>query len=231
MTFLAMDTGGDYAVLALADEANNGSLRAARVFEGRRTLSRRLLGEVDGLLAGEGMTLADVTALAVGIGPGSFTGLRVGVTTAKTLAQVTGKPLVGVPTLDAYAWGWGKDVPTLVVVLPSRRGEVYAAVYKASEPLPEPFAESIEAIEQRLEALAAEGEVVCCGAVELLSHRPPLSLTLSHVPPDGLARVAAWRLNNGLTEDPLALTPLYVVPPAISTPKNASVLPRVEGAA
>ena len=128
MTFLAMDTGGDYAVLALADEA--GALKAARVFEGRRTLSRRLLGEVDGLLAGEGMTLADVSALAVGIGPGSFTGVRVGVTTAKTLAQVTGKPLVGVPTLDAYAWAWGEDVPTLVVLLPSRRGEVYAAVYK-----------------------------------------------------------------------------------------------------
>ena len=226
MTFLAMDTSGDYAVLALADET--GALKAARVFEGRRTLSRRLLGEVDGLLAGEGMTLADVSALAVGIGPGSFTGLRVGVTTAKTLAQVTGKPLVGVPTLDAYAWAWGEDVPTLLVLLPSRRGEVYAAVYRASEPLPDPFAESIDALERRLEALAAEGDVVCCGAVGLLSQPPSLALSQSHVPPEGLARAAAWRLNNGLTDDPLALTPLYVVPPAISTPKNASVLPRGE---
>ena len=231
MTFLAMDTGGDYAVLALADEANNGALRAVRVFEGRRTLSRRLLGEVDGLLAGEGMTLADVTALAVGIGPGSFTGLRVGVTTAKTLAQVTGKPLVGVPTLDAYAWAWTEDVPTLVVLLPSRRGEVYAAVYKFSEPIPEPFAETIDAMERRLEALTEQGGVVCCGAVELLSQRPAIALSQPHVPADGLARVAAWRLSRGLTDDPLALTPFYIVPPAISTPRIASVLPRVGGAA
>ena len=229
MTFLAMDTSGDYAVLALADEAVSGTLRAARVFEGRRTLSRRLLGEVDGLLAGEGMTLADVSAFAVGIGPGSFTGVRVGVTTAKTLAQVTGKPLVGVPTMDAYAWGWGEDVPTLVVILPSRRGEVYAAVYRASEPRPEPFAESVEAMGRRLEALEAGGPVVCVGAVGLLARRPALSLALSHVPPDGLARAAAWRLNNGMADDPLALAPLYVVAPAISTPKNASVLARPEG--
>ena len=86
-------------------------------------------------------------------------------------------------------------------------------------------------MERRLEALAAEGEVACCGAVELLSQRPRLSLAQSHVPPGGLARAAARRLTNGLSADPLALTPLYVVAPAISTPKNASVLPRGEGTA
>lgn len=226
MTFLVMDTSGDYAVLALADETADGALRAARVFAGRRTLSRRLLGEMDDLLTGEGLTLADLSALAVGLGPGSFTGVRVGVTTAKTLAQVTIKPLVGVPTLDAYAAAWGQDVPTLVAMLPSRRGEVYAAVYRAGESPPEPFAESVEAMERRLEALDAQGEVVCCGAVGLLARCPRLSLAQPHVPPEGLARVAARRLKNGLTDDPRTLTPLYVVPPSISTPKDASVLPK-----
>ncbi|MBV9851393.1 MAG: tRNA (adenosine(37)-N6)-threonylcarbamoyltransferase complex dimerization subunit type 1 TsaB [Armatimonadetes bacterium] len=231
MTFLAMDTSGDHAVLALADEGAGGALRAARVFHGRRSLSRRLLGEVDGLLVGEGMTLADVSALAVGLGPGSFTGVRVGVTTAKTLAQVTGKPLVGVPTLNAYAEAWGQDVPTLVVILPSRRGEAYAAVYRAAEPLPEPFAESVEAMERRLKAMVEAGEqVACCGAIDLLAERPGLSRSQPHVPPEGLARAAAGRLNNGLTDDPLALVPLYVVPPAISTPKNAFPAPQLLGA-
>ncbi len=220
MTLLVMDTSGDYGVLALADMAD-GTLRAAKVFEGRRTLSRRLLGEVDGLLAGEGLTLEDVSALGVGLGPGSFTGVRVGVTTAKTLAQVTAKPLVGVPTLDAYADAWGPNAPTRVVVLPSRRGEVYAAIYRAGEQNAGPFAEPTEALERRLEALEAGGPVVCCGAVGLLARRPRLSLAHAHVPPEGLARLAAQRLGTGLAEDPLALTPLYVVPPAISTPKRA----------
>ena len=226
MTFLAMDTSGEYAVLALADETDGGGLRAVRVFEGRRNLSRRLLGEVDGLLAGEGLALADVSAIAVGIGPGSFTGVRVGVTTAKTLAQVTGKPLVGVPTLDAYAWGWGEDGPTLVVLLPSRRGEAYAAIYRGAELALEPFAVSITALEERIEVLTGQGTVVCCGAVGLLSRRPRLALAQSHVPPEGLAAVAARRLTDGLIDNPLALTPLYVVPPAISTPKNPTVLPQ-----
>ncbi len=220
MTLLVMDTSGDSGVLALADLNDGGAVRAAKVFEGRRTLSRRLLAEVNGLLAGEGMTLDDVTAFGVGIGPGSFTGVRVGVTTAKTLAQVTGRPLVGVPTLDAYVWGWGPVAPARVVILPSRRGEVYVAVYGPGEAGAEPFAEPTGALERRLEALAAQGLVACLGRVDLLGRRPPLSLTHTHVPPEGLARLAARRLRDGRTDDPLALTPLYVVPPAISTPKE-----------
>ena len=234
MTFLILDTSGDMAVLALADEVANGALRAVRVFEGRRTLSRRLLGEVDGLLAGEGITLANVSAFAVGIGPGSFTGVRVGVTTAKTLAQVSGKPLVGVPTMEAYAWAWGENAPTRVVLLPSRRGEVYAAVYRRAEPVSaaEPFAESIEAMQGRLEAMGKAGECVACGgAVELLTSWHGLSLSQPYAPPEGLAWAAMWRLKNSVLDDPLALAPLYVVSPSISTPKSSLVLPRFEGEA
>ncbi len=119
-------------------------MKAVSVFEGRRTLSRRLMGEVDSLLTRNGLTLADLTAFAVGLGPGSFTGVRVGVTTAKTWAQVTGKPLVGVGTLDAYAsvWQTHDDDTSIVPVLPSRRGEVYAAVYRNGERVEEPFAEA-----------------------------------------------------------------------------------------
>lgn len=218
MTLLLMDTSGEYGVLALADA--DGSLRAVQVFPGRRTLSQRLLGVMDGLLRGEGLTLADVTGLGIGIGPGSFTGVRVGVTTAKTLAQVTGLPLVGIPTLEAYAACWNVAAGALVVLLPSRRGEVYAAVSSPGQPHPIPFAESVDALERRIDALSAQGCVACCGAVSLLAHPPALALELPYVPPEGLARVAAQRLAQGMTDDPLALTPLYVVPPAISVPKE-----------
>lgn len=220
MTSLLIDTSGEYAVLALTD--GGGALRSVRIFEGRRSLSRRLLGEVDGLLASESLTLDDVSAFGVGLGPGSFTGVRVGVTTAKTFAQVTGRPLVGVPTLDSYAAFMGSEQRpcSLVAVLPSRRGEVYAALYAAGELTSEPFAEATEALERRIEALEAQDPIVCCGAVGLLSRRPLFSVALSYTPPEGLARLAAQRLAEGSIADPLALTPLYIVPPAISTPRG-----------
>ena len=216
MTFLAFDTSGEMCVLALADE--DGTVKAVSIFEGRRTLSRRLMGEMDGLLTRSGLTLADLTAFAVGVGPGSFTGVRVGVTTAKTLAQVTGKPLVGVGTLDAYAASWlmqGDDTP-LVPILPSRRGEVYAAVYRGGETVEEPFAAPLEALTARLGEMSG---VIVCGSPHLLPDWTGRSLAQPWTPPEGLAKIAARRLHSGDTDDLLGLVPLYVVAPSISTPK------------
>ncbi len=215
MTFLAFDTSGEMCVLALAED--DGTVKAVTVFEGRRTLSRRLMGELDSLLTRNGLTLPDLTAFAVGLGPGSFTGVRVGVTTAKTLAQVTGKPLVGIGTLDAYAAVWMTSGDASVVpVLPSRRGEVYAAVYWSGQTVEEPFAAPIEALAGRLGEMAG---VIVCGAPHLLPDWAGRSLAQPWTPPEGLARIAARRLASGDTDDPLGLVPLYVVAPTISTPK------------
>lgn len=216
MTFLLMDTSGTYCVLALADEAD-GTVLAASVFEGRRTLSRRLMGEIDGLLTRNNLTLSELSALAVGLGPGSFTGVRVGVTTAKTLAQVTGKPLVGIGTLEAYAAVWPSlgDTP-LMPVLPSRKSEVYAAVYQNRECVEAPFAENVDTLVERLRQM---GGAMVCGQSSLLTHWAGPSLTQLWTPPEGLARLAAARLQAGDTDDPLSLVPLYVVAPSISTPK------------
>ncbi len=218
----ALDTSGAYCVLALAEE--DGAVRAACVFEGRRTLSRRLMGEMDGLLTRSGLTLADVRAYAVGLGPGSFTGVRVGVTTAKMLALVTEKPLVGVGTLDAYAAAWqgvGRET-SVVPVLPSRKGEVYAAVYRGGELREGPFAESVEAIEKRLQSL---DRAILCGDVGLIGGWTGPALAQPWTPPEGLARLAARRLGAGDTDDPLGLVPLYVVAPSISTPKALAIRP------
>ena len=230
MTFLILDTSGEYAVLALAED--DGAVRAATVFEGRRTLSRRIMGEMDSLLKNNGLTLADVTALAVGLGPGSFTGVRVGVTTAKTLAQVTGKPLVGVGTLDAYAAVWAEDdTQTCVVpVLPSRRGEVYLACYQGGELRQGPMAMSIAEIEEYLTQLQARNGVTLCGQPKLVpGWAGGQTLAQPWAPPDGLARLAARRLAAGEVDDSLALVPLYVVAPSISTPKDPTVLPARNG--
>ncbi len=217
MTFLAFDTSGEMCVLALAGE--DGAVQAVSIFEGRRSLSRRLMGELDSLLTRNGLTLADLTAIAVGLGPGSFTGVRVGVTTAKTLAQVMGKPLVGVGTLDAYAAVWWDydDDTSIVPVLPSRRGEVYAAVYRGGRNVEEPFAASIADLMARLRDMDA---LLLCGQPGQLPDWTGLSLTQPWTPPEGLAKLAARRLQTGDADDPLGLVPLYVVAPSISTPRK-----------
>lgn len=230
MTFLLMDTSGPMCVLALGDDAT-GAVQSVRVFEGRRTLSRRLMGEMDALLAAEGLSIDAVSAFAVGIGPGSFTGVRVGVTTARTLAQVTGKPLVGIGTLDAYAAVWNAHASTaaIVPVLPSRRDEVYAAVYQDGACVEAPFAMSPSALVARLETLPG---AIVCGETHLLADWHGASLAQPYAPPGGIARLAAARLRAGSTDDPLGLLPLYVVPPSISTPKNPPLplpVPAAEG--
>lgn len=70
-----------------------------------------------------------IDAYAVALGPGSFTGLRIGVTTAKTLAQFTDRPLVGISTLEAMAWGWGREELAHVPLIDARANRIYGAVY------------------------------------------------------------------------------------------------------
>ena len=211
MTFLALDTSGAFCVLALAED--DGSVRAASQFQSRRTLSRRLLGEVDGLLTRNGLTLTDMMAFVVGLGPGSFTGVRVGVTTAKTLAQVMEKPMVGVGTLDTYAAALSGLDSAVMPVLPSRRGEVYAAVYAGGECAEAPFAASVEAIGER------QNVILCGDTAQVPDWRGP-AVFQPWTPPEGLCKIAARRLQNGDIDNPFSLVPLYVVAPSISAPKT-----------
>jgi tRNA threonylcarbamoyladenosine biosynthesis protein TsaB len=223
MTLLAIDTSGEYAVVALADE--RGVVKASAIFEGRRTLSRRLLSVVDRLLTENSLTLTDVSGFAVGIGPGSFTGLRVGLTTMKTFAQVTDKPIVGINTLDAYAFGIRSEA--IIVATPSRRGELYAATYGSGLDQA-PFAESVEALSQRCRELSQERALVLCGDSKSLTELgidAVARVDRRWTSPEGMTALAAERLATGQTDNPISLVPLYVVPPAISTPRDTSILP------
>jgi tRNA threonylcarbamoyladenosine biosynthesis protein TsaB len=94
----------------------------------------RLLPVVDQVLSGLGMTLQDIDAFAVSVGPGSFTSLRVGMATAKALAHTLRKPLTGVPTLDALALGLHGTPGLICPVLTARAQEVYASFYVSAPP-------------------------------------------------------------------------------------------------
>ena len=94
------------------------------------THSERLLLAVDQLLTTARWRLDDVDGLAVAVGPGSFTGLRIGISTVKGLALATGKPLVGISTLDALAWSLPFAGVPLCPILNARKGEVYGGLYR-----------------------------------------------------------------------------------------------------
>ena len=127
MKCLALETTTHVSSIALADESG---LIAQYDFAHRMDLSRRLMPNIVALLRDFGLAVKDVEALGVSIGPGSFTGLRIGVTTAKTLAQVLGAPIAGVVTLDLLAHQLDYLTDTLVCpLIKVRKGEIYYAFF------------------------------------------------------------------------------------------------------
>ncbi|MEK7204314.1 MAG: tRNA (adenosine(37)-N6)-threonylcarbamoyltransferase complex dimerization subunit type 1 TsaB [candidate division NC10 bacterium] len=94
------------------------------------THSERLLPAIDRMLCDAGVGLDAVSGIAVSIGPGSFTGLRIGLSTVKGLAYAAGIPVVGVPTLEALAWTVPCAVEQVCPVLDARKHEVYAALFR-----------------------------------------------------------------------------------------------------
>ena len=94
--------------------------------------SNTLLSDIDKVLAEAQVELADVDLFAVATGPGSFTGLRIGIATVKGLAATLDRPTAGVPTLHAVALAAGPS-PRSVALLPAGRGEVFAQLFSVSE--------------------------------------------------------------------------------------------------
>ena len=128
---LALDTATERTTVGLARlGAERLELIGAAVVDAPRAAMSRLLPMTESLLAANGFTIADVDGVIVGRGPGSFTGVRIGVATAKGLAHGLACPLWGVSTLDAIAWMFAHDDVTVAVVGDAMRGEVYPALFR-----------------------------------------------------------------------------------------------------
>ncbi len=128
MRVLAVDTSSPRGSVAVVGP--EGVLAEARVVtaEGH---SRWLLAAVSALLQGLAVDAASVDAFAVTTGPGSFTGLRVGLGSVQGLAMASGRPCVGLSTLDVLAASAGGSAGTVVALIDAFRGEVFAGVYDA----------------------------------------------------------------------------------------------------
>lgn len=212
---LLLDTSGPYTTAAVADAGE--LLGASTVREPPLT---HLHEAVRGLLAGLGLRVSDLARIAVVTGPGSWTGLNIGVTAAKTLAQVLAVPLVPLSSLDALVADLEWTEGPVVALLDAKRGNVYRAVYEAgADGRPRPTGAEIDVV--AFEELAAELEgatgtplVAEYGEVfrerlEALGGRARL-LTRDHLPPEGLLhalRAAAPPLTG---DDALTLSPRYL---------------------
>ncbi len=113
--------------LALLDDEN---LTAEWTIRSPKTHNRRLLESIDSVLRQAEWDLETIDAFAVAGGPGSFTGLRIGMTTMKVLAWVRGKPYVSVCSLDALALPFCLSTNPVCALLDARKGEVYCALYR-----------------------------------------------------------------------------------------------------
>ena len=231
---LALETSGDTCGLTLM---RGERLISEHTFRHEMRLSERLIAFTDNLLSDAGMEISDVDAFAVGIGPGSFTGVRIGVMTAKTWAQTLQKPLFGVDALEALASHYaGLNHTVTIPLLPCRAALVYAACYNTEADAPrviaQPAAISISDAAERAKQVSAS-RIVFCGAAARM-YRAELSAALAEADLDiSFGRVefplasqvaslaySRWLADNS-GDDALELTPLYIVPPQISAPKTA----------
>jgi N6-L-threonylcarbamoyladenine synthase len=134
---IAFDTAGETIALAIGRRTDNGSITplASDDHPATRQANVRLMPALDALFAANNLAKHDVSCVVCGLGPGSFTGVRIGVATAKGIARGLGVPLFGVSTLDAVAWGaWLAGIRgNLGVVADAMRGEVYPARFKLDD--------------------------------------------------------------------------------------------------
>lgn len=242
MIILALDTttaAGSHALW------HDGRVVDARIGDPARSHGQRLPGEVQRLLESHGLGLKDVDLYAVAIGPGSFTGLRVGIATIQGLALVHGKQVVGVSALDSWAQGaleMSRDQPEgalIGVALEAQRGEVFAALYELRHTVDgvadlvlreEPFVTKREQLfatgwEEHLRARPlfvisdVPSSTWSVAGTDNLRLLEPVTNLASHI-----AVLAAERAHNGRGVAPHAVQPLYVRRPDVELARERQTL-------
>ncbi|MCS6860948.1 MAG: tRNA (adenosine(37)-N6)-threonylcarbamoyltransferase complex dimerization subunit type 1 TsaB [Abditibacteriales bacterium] len=210
---LVIETSGNTCGVAVSVD---GCVQAVRYLEDRSSLSQRIMGLVDETLQAASCAVHDLNGIAVSLGPGSWTGLRIGVTTAKALAQGLRVPLVGVPTFDAAARRM-RHAPDqrLFIVAPCRKGEVYVAAYARGQKVQSEYIAKTDDLIQQLRE--AEGPIALCGdaADELqkaLSYQANVGGTFAYYVLVGAADIAHARLTQGDADDLFAVKPIYLAP-------------------
>jgi tRNA threonylcarbamoyladenosine biosynthesis protein TsaB len=231
MIVLGFDTATPATVVGLlnSDATGTGRERRDEPAPGERPgHAAQLLVLAAELLAEAGLGFADVQRIGVGLGPGTFTGLRIGVATARALAQAGGAELAGVSTLRALALAAEPQAPDgagVLAVIDARRSEVFAAGWRGGEQRLEQVALAPADLAERLRAGGEHWLAVGDGAVRF---RQDLEAAGCLVAPDrsALHGVAAEAICRLAIEAPQATARDLVVPDYLRPPDAARPRPR-----
>lgn len=210
MLVLGIETATNWCGIALWDDS--GPV-AARAFVNHMELSARLIPAIQTMLTEEERTFSDVQGLAVSIGPGSFTGLRIGVATAKTLAQAAGLPIVGIQTMDAMALPYGPLVECgtrLALTLSARRDQYYVRWQGSDDDVIRIMAtdELREALADSTRPVLVLGDAALKAGISGTGR--PISAAANHPRALSVAALGHERLTRGDTDDLMSLVPLYI---------------------
>ena len=230
MKILALDSALSACSVAVLAA---GEVRAVRRQAMARGQAEALLPMVRAALDEAGLAFGDLDRLAVTIGPGSFTGLRIGLAAARGLALATGLPLVGVTTLEALAAAVDPAVRqgrVTVALIDSRRGDVFVQAFGAdSAPLSEPAAVDPAALDAVLPAgpllLAGDAAPAALEILRLVGRDAALASGSGAPDPVAVARLAAAR-----PVPDRSVAALYLRAPDVTLPRAAAPQVPVPGA-
>jgi universal bacterial protein YeaZ len=216
MLILALDTATLVSSVALT---TSDRLVAEITLQTRKTHSERLMPHIEQLLGLADTDKTAIDAIAVSVGPGSFTGLRIGLATGKALAYALGIPLVGVPTLAALAFGCAVPGALVAPTMDAQKGNIYVALYGwQADGLKELMPPTVMHHTEAAARLAAHsGQTLILGeAAALYSdtfRTAGLALAAPHVvmPRAGnVALLGAQLIAAGVRHDAMTLEPFYI---------------------
>ncbi|GAB4049139.1 tRNA (adenosine(37)-N6)-threonylcarbamoyltransferase complex dimerization subunit type 1 TsaB [Catellatospora paridis] len=205
MLVLVLDTATPAVTAALAEVQSSGhAVLAQRATVDGRAHGELLAPQIDALLAEAGVKPRDLAAVVAGVGPGPFTGLRVGLVTAASLTMALNIPAYGVCALDALGL---RTAGRALVATDARRREVYWAVYADGSPLTGPAVDKPADVAPRLAEFAVTAAVGEGAAKYADVLGLPAGAAL-YPEPSAIVELAAQRVRDGAPSEPL--TPLYL---------------------
>jgi len=213
MNVLAIETSAQVGSVALM---RGGILKEERFFEKGLRHGRELVPAIDSIVASQQLQPKDLSLIAVSLGPGSYTGIRVGVTCAKALAYALQKPLAGVPSLDVVAGNAPRPAAHVIVMQDAKRRRFYFCTYRreGGRLLPE-LDYAVVSFEEALAAVKPGSYVIGDGiphAVDALRERGAqiASENLWLPRASAVARLGAEKFAASGTDDPFKLVPIYL---------------------
>jgi tRNA threonylcarbamoyladenosine biosynthesis protein TsaB len=217
MIVLGIDTSGYVNAVGIA---NGTRVLADACFPAKTDSLEQIVDNMDVTLKKAGLALKDIQGIGVGLGPGSWTGIKVGVTVGKMLAFSADKPVAGIPTLEALAYAaHEKSALVYAVISAGVKDTVYAARYRtrgnAVSQEGEYFTGSIKDLARLIkEPVLLVGNDIKRYWETVLKENPSLKNKVRSLEaqPSGaaVACLASIRLSQGRRDDPLSLTPLYL---------------------